>query len=65
MGSKALYLSPANGGVRVFACEGDVYAPNEGSVCIGRGPWTGLATYSLRTSHRLMVVGEGRAGAYG
>ena len=32
MGSMALYLSPAIGGVSVFACEGEVYAPDEGSV---------------------------------
>ena len=53
MGSMALYLSPAIGGASVFACEGEVYAPDEGGVVSAGAPWTGLAAYSLRTFHRL------------
>ena len=42
MGSMALYLSPAIGGVRIFACEGEVYAPDEGSVVSAGAPGQGL-----------------------
>ena len=42
MGSMALYLSPAIGGVSEFACEGDLYAPDEGSVVSAGAPGQGL-----------------------
>ena len=42
MGSMALYLSPAIGGVSVFACGGEVYAPDEGSVVSAGAPGQGL-----------------------
>ena len=64
MGSMALYLSPAIGGVSVFACEGEVYAPDEGSVVSAGALGQGLPLIVYGPSIA-WVVGEGRAGAYG
>ena len=64
MGSKALYLSPAIGRVSVFTCEGEVYAPDEGSVVSAGGPGQGMPLIVYGPSIA-WVVGGGRAGAFG
>ena len=58
MGSMALYLSPAIGGVSVIACEGDVYAPDEGGVVSAGAPGQGLPLIVYGPSIA-WVVGEG------
>ena len=58
MGSMALYLSPAIGGVRVFACEGEVYAPDEGSVVSAGALGQGLPLIVYGPSIA-WVLGEG------
>ena len=64
MGSMALYLSPAIGGVSVFACEGEVYAPDEGSVVSAGALGQGLPLIVYEPSIA-WLVGEGLAGAFG
>ena len=58
MGSMALYLSPALGGVSVFACEGEVYAPDEGSVISAGALGQGLPLIVYGPSI-VWVLGEG------
>ena len=58
MGSIALYLSPAIGGVSVFVCEGDVCAPDEGSVVSAGALGQGLPLIVYGPSIAWMV-GEG------
>ena len=64
MGSMALYLSPAIGGVSVFACEGDLYAADEGDVVSAGASGQGLPIIVYGPSIA-WLVGEGGAGAFG
>ena len=57
-GSMALYLSPTIGGVSVFACEGEVYAPDEGSVVSAGALGQGLPLIVYGPSIA-WVLGEG------
>ena len=58
MGSMALYLSPAIGGVSVFVCEGDVCPPDEGGVVSPGALGQGLPLIVYGPSIA-WVVGEG------